>query len=223
MDALGRVLEDAAKVGKGGIVIFLPSYKYEAVVVRRWKETGIWGRIKETKGTVWREPKESKDLETVLRAYERDATSKKGSVIMCVVGGKMSEGINFKDDMARVVLVAGLPYPDFTDPELREKMRYLDEEKKKTGGGGITGDKYYFNLCMRAVNQSIGRAIRHIGDWSAILLCDERYVTDKVWGGLPGWIREGGGRRNGTWDDVKKDMQAFFKDRMAKEGGKVIC
>ncbi|GMI05384.1 hypothetical protein TrRE_jg9179, partial [Triparma retinervis] len=182
MDALGRVLEDTARVGRGGIVVFLPSYKYEAVVVRRWKETGVWGRVKEVKGTVWREPKESKDLDGVLKAYERDACGPKGSVIMCVVGGKMSEGINFKDDMARVVV-------------------------------------YYFNLCMRAVNQSIGRAIRHVGDYAAILLCDERYGSDdKVWGGLPGWIREGTGRRGSTWEEVKGDIGGFLKERKRLAG-----
>mmetsp|Transcript_24399 Transcript_24399/g.50896 ORF Transcript_24399/g.50896 Transcript_24399/m.50896 type:complete len:174 (-) Transcript_24399:204-725(-) len=172
------------------------------------------------KGTLWREPKESKDLDKTLKAYERDATSKKGSVIMCVVGGKMSEGINFKDDMARIVIVAGLPYPDFTDPELREKMRHLDGEKK-TGGGGIGGDEYYFNLCMRAVNQSIGRAIRHVGDYAAILLCDDRYGRDdKVWKGLPGWIRGGLGRRGETWEDVKGDIGRFLSDR--KKGSTVL-
>lgn len=30
---------------------------------------------------------------------------------------------------------------------------------------------------MRSVNQSVGRAIRHVGDYAAILFCDRRYVT----------------------------------------------
>lgn len=33
---------------------------------------------------------------------------------------------------------------------------------------------------MRAVNQSIGRSIRHAGDYSSILLVDERYRDDQV-------------------------------------------
>jgi chromosome transmission fidelity protein 1 len=40
---------------------------------------------------------------------------------------------------------------------------------------------------MRAVNQSIGRAIRHARDFAAMVLVDERF-TGKA-DALPGWIR----------------------------------
>ena len=47
---------------------------------------------------------------------------------MCrfVAGGKMSEGINFSDDLGRCVVVVGLPYPNARSPELVEKMNFLD-------------------------------------------------------------------------------------------------
>jgi len=34
----------------------------------------------------------------------------KSSILVCVIGGKLSEGINFSDNLARTVLVFGLPY-----------------------------------------------------------------------------------------------------------------
>ena len=42
---------------------------------------------------------------------------------------------------------------------------------------------------MKAVNQSIGRAIRHQRDYASILLVDYRYNRKTVMEQLPGWIR----------------------------------
>ena len=46
------------------------------------------------------------------------------------------------------------------------------------------------NLCMKAVNQSIGRAIRHKGDYATIVLADQRYAKASVRRRLPQWIDE---------------------------------
>lgn len=103
----------------------------------------------------------------------------------------MSEGINFADDLARVVAVVGLPYPSVDDPVLRERMRYLDARfaaPPSAASGRSPGQQLYENLCMRAVNQSIGRAIRHRRDYAAMLLIDARYASPRVSRGLPGWI-----------------------------------
>ncbi len=111
------------------------------------------------------------------------AVGVRGALLMCVVGGKMSEGINFKDDLARCVVVAGMPYPSPGDPELMARMAFMEE--LRPGGGR----EYYHNLCMKAVNQSIGRVIRHAGDYGVVLLADERYGQASVQARLPDWIQ----------------------------------
>ena len=40
----------------------------------------------------------------------------------------MSEGINFSDQLARLVVIVGLPFANPYDPVLREKMNYLDRK-----------------------------------------------------------------------------------------------
>ena len=39
---------------------------------------------------------------------------------------------------------------------------------------GLTGQEWYRQQATRAVNQAIGRVIRHKQDFGAILLCDNR-------------------------------------------------
>ena len=51
--------------------------------------------------------------------------------------------------------MVGLPFPNPNSPEIQQKMIFMD----KNYGKGC-GQVFYQNLCMNAVNQSIGRAIR---------------------------------------------------------------
>lgn len=54
-------------------------------------------------------------------------------MLMTVIGGSLSEGINFSDDLARGVVIFGLPYANSFDVELSERMGHLDKLKKKDG------------------------------------------------------------------------------------------
>jgi len=79
-----------------------------------------------------------------------------------VVGAKLSEGLNFSDELARAVIIVGLPFANMGSVELKERMRYVVDLEKKvipTSGGNHgrdAGMELYENLCMKAVNQSIG-------------------------------------------------------------------
>lgn len=42
----------------------------------------------------------------------------------------------------------------------------------------LGGQEWYKQQASRAVNQAVGRVIRHRHDYGAIILCDERYSTD---------------------------------------------
>ena len=46
----------------------------------------------------------------------------RGAVLLSVVGGKMSEGINIYDGLGRCVLMVGLPYGNPSELSLQEKM-----------------------------------------------------------------------------------------------------
>lgn len=67
---------------------------------------------------------------------------------------------------------------------------------------------------MRAVNQSIGRAIRHANDYATILLVDLRYSRPRIRGKLPKWIGEDV-KIQESWNDVAKSISGFFREKRA--------
>jgi chromosome transmission fidelity protein 1 len=210
-DELGRLIQDVCCIIPSGVVVFVPSYGYEMFLVKHWQKTGLWLELSKSK-RLHREPKTPQQLDSSLQSFARDA--KDGALLLSVIGGKMSEGINFSNEMARCVVVVGLPYPDCTDPELKEKMASMDSSHNKA----ISGQAYYQNLCMRAVNQSVGRAIRHANDYASILLVDLRYRTDqRVWSGLPRWLTNGSTTQRQiepTYSFQRQQLQKFHLEKI---------
>ena len=86
-------------------------------------------------------------------------------------------------------------------------MQYLD-----TTVGSGAGSRFYEQLCLQAVNQAIGRAIRHRHDYAAIVLIDERYARAEVEVGMPGWIRRRLAR-TATFPEALQRLIAFFRAR----------
>ncbi|CAO3634796.1 unnamed protein product [Mucor hiemalis] len=215
MDEVGQTIANLCNVIPDGVVVFFPSFTYLDQVYKRWAspESGkILERIEKRK-KVFKEPRESNQVETTLRDYtlQIDSPDKNmGAMLLCVVNGKMSEGINFSDRLGRGVIMIGLPFANRGSVELIEKMKYANEYS--SGGTTNAGTEYYENLCMRGVNQSIGRAIRHRGDFATIVLLDKRYATVRIGRKLPKWI----GDHVQNYDKFGKVMgktSMFFRER----------
>ena len=50
----------------------------------------------------------------------------KRALLLCIIGNKMSKGINFKDNIARGAAVVGFPYSNLKDIELKETIGILE-------------------------------------------------------------------------------------------------
>ncbi|XP_077196078.1 ATP-dependent DNA helicase DDX11 isoform X2 [Paroedura picta] len=194
MEETGRILSNLCNIVPGGVVCFFPSYEYEKQAYTHWEQTGLLSRLA-AKKKIFQEPKRANQVEQVLAEYAKcikrcshAGTTMTGALLFSVVGGKMSEGINFSDDLGRCVIMVGMPYPNIKSPELQEKMAYLNKTMPKIAGQA-PGRTLIENLCMKAVNQSIGRAIRHREDFASIVLLDRRYARPAVSHRLPQWIR----------------------------------
>jgi chromosome transmission fidelity protein 1 len=186
-------------------VAFFPSYDYLSQVLAVWKKPFPNGNGQTTLGLIERKKKilyESREAvittEALLQAYTEAVESGTGALLLSVVGGKLSEGINFSDQLGRGVLIIGLPFPNIRSAVWQAKIKYVEEktfkdtagtEAAKKASATAAGRDYYENSCMRAVNQCIGRAIRHVNDYAAIVMIDRRYDSARIQGKLPGWIR----------------------------------
>ena len=200
IEALGNCLLQLSNTIPDGLVVFFPSYAYLEQVVLRWQTKGsgavkpIWDRLQERK-PIFRESKAATGPDDVLDQYSQAIATGHGGLLLSVIGGKMSEGINFSDALGRGVVVVGLPFPNIQSAQWKAKLEYIEQSTTaRTGSrdeGKAAAREFYENACMRAVNQSIGRAIRHKGDYASILLLDRRYRTPKIEGKLPAWIRQG--------------------------------
>jgi chromosome transmission fidelity protein 1 len=230
MQRLGSALLAVLSKITGGTVVFFASYAYLELVRKQWDVDGTSARMGAAKATFW--DSRAVAVEETFRAYSEavlTADGERGALLFSVIGGKLSEGINFSDSLGRCVVVVGLPFPNLETPEWRAKGAFLDaraasarEKEGGTGSGSGSGAgkasrEHAENVCMRAVNQAIGRAIRHKCDWASILLFDSRYGQARVQKKLPGWIKEslpeGGGGDGGRVDGVVSDVARFFDGR----------
>ncbi|KAF2195102.1 DNA repair helicase [Zopfia rhizophila CBS 207.26] len=195
-----------------GVVIFFPSYSYLDSCIATWKRLHpdpgsnlppLWDRLLGIKPIFLeqRSVQQSLDknsasreaaVDSVLTAYSNAISTGngRGALLFAVIGGTLSEGINFSDSLGRGVIVVGLPFPNPHSAEWKAKMQYISSKAVGNGGDGKAAARdFYENACMRAVNQCVGRAIRHRGDYAAILMLDRRYGGQRIQAKLPGWIR----------------------------------
>jgi regulator of telomere elongation helicase 1 len=138
----------------------------------------------------------------------------KGAIFMGVCRGKVSEGLDFADINGRAVIITGLPYPPFKDPKIILKKRYLDNRHKKNREY-LNGDDWYESEAIRAINQAVGRVIRHKNDYGAIILLDTRFAQPKVKNSMSLWLR-----RHITdtknFGEAIKNVKSFFQNMEEK-------
>ena len=111
------------------------------------------------------------------------------AILFAVCRGKISEGIDFADDAARIVITVGIPYPAAMDPVTKAKREYNDRVCR-VNNKAISGSRWYEVQAFRAINQALGRCLRHSEDWGAILLVDNRWgESDHYLNNVSKWLR----------------------------------
>ncbi|XP_077212407.1 regulator of telomere elongation helicase 1 homolog isoform X2 [Tasmannia lanceolata] len=221
---LGNAIVNFARIVPDGLLVFFPSYYLLDQCIECWKNTShasstnsstIWERICKHKQPVV-EPKQSalfshsiEDFQTKLKD-----TSTSGAIFLAVCRGKVSEGLDFADHAGRAVVITGMPFAMKTDPKIRLKREYLDQQalSQKKECKVLTGEEWYSQQAARAVNQAVGRVIRHRHDYGAIIFCDERFDNRQSQMSL--WLRPHV-KSYPKFGDVVFTLTRFFRERGA--------
>lgn len=211
ISSLGRTILNFSNLIPDGLLVFFPSYPIMKKCVDDWQQAGLWSSLV-SKKPVFIEPQGKDTFNAVISEfYEKiKAPESRGAIFLAVCRGKVSEGLDFSDDYGRAVLVTGLPYPPMMDPRVLLKQRYLDEVRKKNKDG-LTGGQWYQLEASRAVNQAVGRIIRHIGDYGAIILCDTRFNSPQFKEHLSKWLKPYL-KNYQNFGSVTRELRDFFKN-----------
>ena len=209
VDAVGKTVVTVAKASPGGTLVFLSSYASLDKMHSRWQASGILIDLDNTEIEIFIEPKTAKELETVLEEYYDRIDNGNRGILLAVLRGKVSEGINFTDAYARAVLIVGIPYPNTKDTLVQLKREYQDYVSR-SNSVCIDGKTWYTQQAFRAINQAVGRCLRHRRDYGAIFLCDYRFAHSSSTNKMSKWIRNSLHVRH-SMEDIVLPMIDFFR------------
>jgi DNA excision repair protein ERCC-2 len=174
MDAkMARIIVDVHRAAPHNTAVFANSYDQ----VQRLSDAVAAiapeiERIVETRGM----GKQERDR--VLDVLE-GARGRGGALLMGVLGGSLSEGVDYRDNLLGAVTIAGLPLA----PPSREVELLIAHHDRKFPGRGR--DYAYELPAVSRVLQAAGRAIRGESDRAAVLLLDERFAWNRYARGFP--------------------------------------
>uniref|UniRef100_G1RGJ8 Regulator of telomere elongation helicase 1 n=1 Tax=Nomascus leucogenys TaxID=61853 RepID=G1RGJ8_NOMLE len=202
LSSLGKALGNIARVVPCGLLIFFPSYPVMEKSLEFWRARDLARKMEALK-PLFVEPRSKGSFsETISAYYARVAApGSTGATFLAVCRGKVtSEGLDFSDTNGRGVIVTGLPYPPRMD------------HRGQGGAGGqfLSGQEWYRQQASRAVNQAIGRVIRHRQDYGAVFLCDHRFAFADARAQLPSWVRPHI-RVYDNFGHVIRDVAQFFR------------
>lgn len=172
-DAMARIVADVCDAARGNVALFAPSYEI-------LRELAIALDPYQLQKPLIQEVQNmtKADRDGVLDQL-RGAKNDGGALLMGVLGGSFSEGVDFPENLLSAVFVAGLPLPP-PDLEVDATIEYF--EKRFPGKGRLWA---YTVPAMNKTTQAMGRAIRGPDDKAAIILLDFRYQQQPYRSFLP--------------------------------------
>lgn len=203
IDDIGATVAALSRNAPGGVVVFFTSYDFLDTARIRWQKTGALNVVQKVKFFETRG--DTTAFEKYKRAIEEDVQG--GALLGAVMGGRLSEGINFSDDLGRLVVIVGMPFANARDVECAEMLLAVPNQRQRS--------QTLLNSCMTVVNQSVGRAVRHRNDYAVVALVDSRFNRKQTSELLPSFVSRNM-KSVSRVAEACADMQRFFKERSAE-------
>ncbi|DBA96498.1 TPA: hypothetical protein ACH3X1_015378 [Trebouxia sp. C0004] len=208
LDALGNAMLAICRAIPNGVLCFFPSWGLLNAARDQWLVTGLWQQLSACKEVIAEPTNVSGEVfDEAIKSYRQAAAKTQGAVLLAVMRGRSSEGVDFLDDCARAVVVVGIPYPPLYETSVRLKRMFNHDHEALLG----SGDDWYAAEAFRAVNQAIGRLIRHQKDYGCVLLLDHRYNVLKFRQLTPAWLHPL--LKSTAMADAPSLLQNFFAGR----------
>lgn len=100
---------------------------------------------------------------------------------LVLLSPSMDRGVDLPDDECRVVVIAKMPYPDLSDPQVNKRVH-----------ASADGNTWYAHKTISAIVQMSGRACRSAEDHATTYVLDAQFgkLYKEYKGYFPGWFKE---------------------------------
>jgi len=170
-------------------MVFFPSFN----IMSMFRNLEQYNSIKRCLFVEERDMSQTALMELVSGFKEKGSENKGGATLFSVIGGRISEGMDFPAEQLELAVVVGIPYPKPTARQ-RGLQRYYDLKFGK-------GWEYTVEApTARKLLQSIGRLIRNETDKGVAIILDRRATRFKR------YIRDLTESKN-----LLKDIDSFMK------------
>lgn len=205
----GDTIVELTKVVPDGMLVFFPSYELMDKCKEFWQRKHIWNEIEQQK-QIFYEPQANDQFQKMINDYYTTIDGNKGAILMAVLRGKVSEGLDFADNYGRAVVIVGVPFAPSKDPKVEFKKEY-HQKKYIRNGNTLSGDEWYVSDAIRATNQAVGRGIRHKYDYAAIFLCDDRFFFKPNKKHISYWLQFHLKASHTSFNKTINQVQRFFE------------
>ncbi|KAM0674951.1 TFIIH/NER complex ATP-dependent 5'-3' DNA helicase subunit [Gurleya vavrai] len=207
-----NLIIEFSKIVPDGIVVFFPSYIFMEEVISVWCEMHLLDEIIFNK-LVFIETPDMKETEKALSNYKKACENGRGAVLFSVARGKVSEGVDFKNEHGRCVIVLGVPYQYTESIRIKKRMEYLSMNFN------IRPNEFLAFDAMRQAAQCLGRVIRGKNDYGLMIMADYRFDRNDKKQKLPKWILDclDAGNTNLSVDMAICIAKRFYRDMAQKD------